>query len=604
MLHRFIGIALLSGFALIACATSGAQESAPEGLWQWAAPVAIRDARLTIDCTASPCKATLNGKTVPLEREGDRFEIDGPDELGFVGHAGSATDPMTGWWQQTADHLAYSTVRTPARLDAVAEGRWSGLTELQHRSFRITLDVFEDETGGLRAVLHNPERNEILGSRPFRLTGSEETGWAFDHPSGNREEGLSLFRNGDGTLRLNHPFFQDALHLSRTSPERAEGYFARMGGRDAAYAAPEPVDGGWRTASAEELGFDTASLDRMVETLATADPRQDRPVQLHAILAAKGDTLFLEEYFHGFGPEDRHDVRSLGKVFGPVMLGALDHGGASVDMNTPAVSDYLASLGDASGDPRRDTITTAHLMTYSSGLDCSESGASPGSEDRMWEQQAEPDFWRFFAGLPVRHTAGQRYAYCSGSANMVGSVVRAIANKPVFDVFHDMIAEPLRFGPYHWNLAPNGEAYLGGGAYIRPRDLLKVGAAYAKGGEWNGIRIASEGWVAESTRTHLPITPATTGLSQEDFDNEYFGGGQAYIWRTDTVRVGDRRYDSFEASGNGGQLIIVVPELDLSVVMVGGNYRQGSIWGRWRDELVGRYVIPAMLGNMDGAPGP
>jgi hypothetical protein len=26
-----------------------------------------------------------------------------------------------------------------------------------------------------------------------------------------------------------------------------------------------------------------------------------------------------------------------------------------------------------------------------------------------------------------------------------------------------------------------------------------------------------------------------------------------------------------------------VPELDLVVVFTGGNYRQGGIWGRWRD---------------------
>jgi hypothetical protein len=38
----------------------------------------------------------------------------------------------------------------------------------------------------------------------------------------------------------------------------------------------------------------------------------------------------------------------------------------------------------------------------------------------------------------------------------------------------------------------------------------------------------------------------------------------------------------------------VVPELDLAVVMTGGNYGQGGIWTRWRDQIVGGAIIPAI----------
>jgi CubicO group peptidase (beta-lactamase class C family) len=60
------------------------------------------------------------------------------------------------------------------------------------------------------------------------------------------------------------------------------------------------------------------------------------------------------------------------------------------------------------------------------------------------------------------------------------------------------------------------------------------------------------------------------------------------------VRSGKNSYNEYAATGNGGQLLIVVPELDLVVVFMGGNYGQGGIWLRWPDEILGKEVIPAI----------
>jgi hypothetical protein len=58
--------------------------------------------------------------------------------------------------------------------------------------------------------------------------------------------------------------------------------------------------------------------------------------------------------------------------------------------------------------------------------------------------------------------------------------------------FGEYLARPLQFGEYHLNLMPTSDVYTGGGAYLRPRDELKLGQLYLDGGVWNGKRVIDQ----------------------------------------------------------------------------------------------------------------
>jgi CubicO group peptidase (beta-lactamase class C family) len=141
---------------------------------------------------------------------------------------------------------------------------------------------------------------------------------------------------------------------------------------------------------------------------------------------------------------------------------------------------------------------------------------------------------------------------------------------------------------------PTGEGYLGGGAFLRPRDLLKVGQAYLAGGVWNGRRIVAASWVAESTAPRIEISEATTGYSAEEFGNYYGHAWDALAWHLSAPTVNGRTVRGYMAGGNGGQILLVVPEFDLVVVLTGGNYGQGGVWGRWVQNIVADRIIPAL----------
>jgi CubicO group peptidase (beta-lactamase class C family) len=213
----------------------------------------------------------------------------------------------------------------------------------------------------------------------------------------------------------------------------------------------------------------------------------------------------------------------------------------------------------------------------------------------MQSQNAQPNWWKYILDLPVTHDPGSRYAYCSGGMNLVGAVLTSATHESLVKLFNDTVARPLQFAPYYWNLMANGEGYLGGGQYIRPRDLLKIGQMYLNGGTWNGRLIVSPAWIADSTAAHEPVNEQTTGLDAAHFTDYYVPGySDGYAWHLSGIQSGGKTYRSYQASGNGGQLVFVVPELDVAVVITAGNYGQGGVWLRFRDDIVGNGIIAAI----------
>jgi CubicO group peptidase (beta-lactamase class C family) len=332
-----------------------------------------------------------------------------------------------------------------------------------------------------------------------------------------------------------------------------------------------------------------------VRQLASADPSDRRPSLIHSLLVAYRGRLVIEEYFFGFDRERPHDLRSAGKTFASVMLGAAMMRGVNVSPETGIYTLFGGVEAVANAESRKPRVTLASLMTHTSGLACDDNDdASPGNEDTMQNQRSQPDWWRYTLDLPLLHEPGQRYAYCSANINLVGGALTKATGTWLPEFFDRAVARPLQFGPYHWNLMPNDEGYLGGGSWLRPRDLLKVGQVYLDGGTWRGQRIVAADWVTQSTAPRIHISPATTGLDADQFGEAYIEADDAYAWHLGVIRSGERTYHDYTATGNGGQLLLVIPELEMVVVFTGGNYRQGGIWLRWPDEIVGQHLIPAL----------
>ena len=486
----------------------------------------------------------------------------------------------------------------PLMLRAVGRGRWRATVKPLEYTFTLYLKVFRDADGTLKAAFRNPEQNSVGPARQlFTVTQTGDSLRFSARPNPAQPEvhlDATLLRSPD-RIAIFWSDLNRNLELRRTAPKDGVRFFPRPPGTARyVYRPPLSTNDGWRVARAGDVGLDEAALARAVQKIIDIDPASNRPWMIHSIAVAYRGKLVLDEYFYGYGRDEPHDTRSAGKMFSSAILGGLMMDGMNISPATK-VYEVMAPRGPfANPDPRKKDITLGHLLTHSAGLACDDNaGSSPGDEVTVQNDKSHPDWARVTLDLPMQFDPGVHYAYCSMNINLAGATLSQATGEWLPALFDRTIARPLQFGPYYWNLMRNREGYLGGGAMVRTRDFLKVGQAYLDGGVWNGRRIVTADWVKDSWAPHAHISPATTGVSGDAFRNNYYEVDEGWAWHMINVKSGDRVYPAYHTNGNGGQLLLVIPQFDLAVMFTAGNYGQG-VWNYERDKIVGDMIIPAI----------
>ncbi len=432
--------------------------------------------------------------------------------------------------------------------------------------------------GGLAASIRNPELN-FGRDGPYLVHVEGSTVRLVDSASGaDRIRGT--YDRGKDRLSLT---LHGDLHveLSRRTRRNAPGFYpATSPDTSFTYHRPVGMNDGWPTGSLADVGLDLKPLGKLVERILTTPYSGFGTPYIHSLLIARHGKLVLERYFYGFHAESTHDMRSASKTFAGVLIGLASHRTKDFSLDAP-IRSILPEYDDVVDENSlKAEIKIRDLLTMTSGLACDDNDEnSPGNEDRMQSQQKQPDWCRFTLSLPMARKPGLTTAvYCSGAVNVLGALVRHLTKQPVPEFFYEHWAKPLRLRTYHINLMPNGKAYLGGGMRMRPRDQLKLGQVYLNGGMWNGHRIVDGEWVRDSLREYSNFTPTH---------------GYGFTWHIIDLESSGETYRVYEAGGNGGQFVLMIPSLDMVVGFTGGNYGDFRTWNRFMTELVPQYIIPA-----------
>ncbi|HEV3058836.1 MAG TPA: serine hydrolase [Vicinamibacterales bacterium] len=551
---------------------------------------------LTIDARRPEWRAKISGYEVPVRRDRadgdaqarreDAIAFSLPGDTGeFRGRVSARGVAVTGDWIQPGGTANNNRYATPVHFSQGPRGVWTGRVDPLDDRVSFYLSIRRAGDGSLTAFIRNPDYN-YFRRRLYRVDASDGR---VTLTNAERADDRMTGAYGPQGDRLSLPALsgQPPLEFTRRAANAAAGLFPRArDGAPYAYHKPQAADDGWPTAALADVGMDSGPLRELVEKILTADV-QDNPVNIHSLLVARHGKLVFEEYFYGYDRHLTHDTRSASKTYGPVLVGIARDRGANIGPDTPVYEQYAAYRPFDHWDARKDRLTLRHLMTMTSGLACDDNDdSSPGQEDNMQEQRSQPDWYKYTLDLPVaRDPGGEKAIYCSAGMNLIGGVVKNATGTWLPEFFDAYLARPLQFGTYHMNLTPTGEAYLGGGLAVRPRDEIKLGQLYLSRGLWNARRVVSSAWVEDSTASHSNFAPMIEG----DLNHQY-----GYGWHINPLKTPGHTYRSFSAGGNGGQIVMVIPELDMVVAFNGGSYGEFSKWYRWSLELVPQYIIPAV----------
>jgi CubicO group peptidase (beta-lactamase class C family) len=343
------------------------------------------------------------------------------------------------------------------------------------------------------------------------------------------------------------------------------------------YSVPESLADGWGCDNPESVGIDRTGIARFL-----GEVSQGTFGDLHSLLLVRHNTLVVEDYFAKQGEwhgelidsvfRDRsHHLASVTKSITSALVGIAINRGSIQSVQDPIIR-YLPAHAALLSD-EKEALTIEHLLTMSSGL------RRPRDDGQLVWQGG--DVVGYVLDQPLVSEPGQRFVYSNGSAAVVGAVLENATGRTVESFAEEFLFRPLGITDHLWTSYPDGTVETDGGLALRPRDLAKIGQAFLQQGRWRDFQVIPADWVAESTKQRQTYRSAGVGQM-----------GYGYFWMQMRLPYNDTTITSFCHFGDGGQLLMVIPELDMVVVLSGGAY--GATNNRYYYRVVSEYVLPAV----------
>lgn len=268
-----------------------------------------------------------------------------------------------------------------------------------------------------------------------------------------------------------------------------------------------------------------------------------------SLLVAHGDTILFEKYWGDHHPETVSNSFSAAKTVVSILVGCAVDDGKIKSLDDP-VKKYLPEF---SGNGK-DQITIRHLLMMASGLDWTESGTNPLSENA--ESYYGTDLWGLINRQKVITKPGKEFVYQSGNSQILGFILEKATGKDLSQYASEKLWQPIGAeSDAFWSLdKENGVEKSFCCLYSTTRDFARIGLLLAQKGKWKGKQIIPEWYYNEM------IQNPNMGTEEGVANTRYGLHVWTYVYKGHQVVY---------CRGIKGQYIISIPDMDLVIVRTG-----------------------------------
>ncbi len=348
----------------------------------------------------------------------------------------------------------------------------------------------------------------------------------------------------------------------------------------------------WQTCELHAVGFQQDQIVRMQAHIDEHLPG------LHSLLIVRHGYLAFEQYYQGFHQHSLNSISSATKSVISALIGV-----ALTQKQLSSVAqhmlDFLPDVAKQEQDPRKKAITLHHLLSLQTGF-------TREYPHEFWRAPVRSSLLR-----PMAEQPGEHFFYDNLSVDIISGILTqvtgmkaaAFAEQTLFETLGIWRDKDTRFtwkqegtGPHTWHedaLWDEQDGYpwkvtlqdtnTGSfGAHFTARDMAKLGFLYLNNGQWDGIRVIPQEYIAASTQKQNNGGPPV---------NANFG----YLWWIEQVQG----RHAFFASGFGGKYIYVIPELDLVVVTTASTEQAQKDREQHNKirALIPNFILPSLSSN-------
>jgi len=298
----------------------------------------------------------------------------------------------------------------------------------------------------------------------------------------------------------------------------------------------------WPVSTPEEQALDPMLVAKIYLNAAELET-------LYSLLIIKNGYLVAEDYFNDGSVDQKDRLQSVTKSFTSALVGiALEQGClSSVDQK---MLEFFPEMAGKITDPRKEQITIRNLLEMRAGY--------PREEDdqALWDGLLSGHYPHLIEDFPLVSDPGTRFHYSNLTSNWLGIIVDRSCGTNLKAYAEEHLFSPLGVNPGEWGQDAEGHNNGCGDLHLAARDAAKFGLLYLNDGIYKGNQIIPKDWLENSLQTYS----VNEAFAKRVGDFRDIGYG--YQWWS--ANAGD--YHVSFAWGHGGQLIVLVDELDMVIV--------------------------------------